>query len=351
MTTLRLDRKTPMTWEGSLDAGRAFFVWWRDRLCEVLPKPFRDRVLATFGRWTLEMESGVWRLRGPGDGEELLLDPALPDEELAERIARFANASRERRVEVTIPPECALVTGVRLAAVARAQFKRAIGLQLGRLSPLRAEDVRFDCRCVGEDAGEIDVEVGIVPKQTLAAFEQRLARLGLAVGRFRVAGQPFRFEPADPRRTASERLRYALGATAIAMFAAAICLAPVLRSAELDDLSREVRRLQPQAQRAAALRDKLRREAAPVAAVNAALSQPSALDILQRLTETMPADAQLADLRIDAASVRIAGSCGHAAQLVALLRRSGAFRHVALIGPAGKAPDGRERFEIGMSAQ
>jgi len=352
MTTFRFDPKSQITWEGTLAAGRGFITWWRETLREMAPQPWRQRILETLGRWTLSIEGGDWRLRPAAGGEEeLLLDPAVPDEELVARIDHLAAASRDRRIDVLIPPESGLTRTVRLPAAARTQLRSVIALQLGRLSPFRADDVRFDCHRAGEEAGEMDVGVGIVPKQTLAALEQRLERLGFAVHRFRFQGTSFSFTPVKARRTSQEQLQYALGLIAIVSFAAAIILAPFLRASELDSLSSEVRSMTVPAHRAASLRDGLHRAAIPLDAVNANLARPSALDILQRLTRFLPADVQLTDLKIDGAAVRIAGYSGDVKKLLAQVRRMGEFQHAILSGPVGKAADGRERFEIEMSAR
>lgn len=350
MTTLRFDLKTQITWPGLVALGRRFLAWWRERLWDLFPQPWRRR-LAALDRWTVHLDGEALRLRAASATQDnLVLDRALTDDEMRERIARLAPACCERRVDAVISPESGLIRRLRLPAAAEQRLRSVVELQLSRLSPFRAEDVRFDCRRVDEESGgEIDVEIGVVPKQTLEAMERRLERLGIAVRRFRFEDPPFSFAPVEQRHTSHERLQYVLGAVAAVAFIAAAMLAPVLRASELDGLSADVGALRSPAHQAASLRDELLRAQAPLEAAAAVLARPGALDVLQRLTLLLPKDAQLTDLKIDRTAVRLSGYCGNAGKLAALLRRSGRFADVRLSGPVGKAVDGRDRFEIQMS--
>jgi general secretion pathway protein L len=351
MTTLRFDLKTQITWTGLAASGRRFLAWWRESLWELLSQPWRRRVSAALNNWTVHLDGETLRLSSASaTHEDLVLDSSVAEDEMRERIARLAPACLERRIDAVIPSESGLTRRLTLPAAAAPRLRSVVELQLGRLSPFRAEDVRFDCRRVGgESGGEIDVEVAIVPKQALEAIEQRLERLGISVRRFRFADPPFSFAAVVSRHTYHERLQYILGAVASATFIAAVMLAPVLRASELDGLAAEVGSLRGPAHQAASLRDELRRAQGPLDAAAMVLGRPGPLDVLQRLTVLLPKDAQLTDLKIDRTAVRLSGYSGNAGKLAALLRKSGEFSDVRLSGPVGKAADGRERFEIEMS--
>lgn len=353
MTTLRFDLRTKITAADLVSSMRRFIAWWRGCLWELMPQTWRKRVALALGRWTIVLDDECWRLTAPAGGhDELMLDPAAPDHELRERIARIAAASRERRVEAVIAPDKGLIRRLRLPAAAEGRLRSVVELQLARLSPFRAEDVRFDCRRLEtEAADEIVAEAAIVPTETLDALERRLERVGLAVGGFRFEGLPFHFAPVELRRTADERIQYLLGAAAVIALALAVSLAPIMRASELEGLSAQVGTLRGPARHAVLLAENLRRAEAPMVAASTALSRPAALDILRNATEILPADVQLSDLKINGGAVRMSGSCSDAKKLVALLRRSGRFRDVATISPVGRTADGRDRFEIGLTAE
>lgn len=352
MTTLRLDLKADLTldaWKRSL---RRFFAWWGGCLWEMTPSSWRARLIATFGRWTVRLDGECWSLRAPAsEHDDLLLDPALPDEELRGRIASIAPASRERRVQVVIPAQSGLIRQLRLPEAAGQRLRSVVGLQLERLSPFRAEDVRFDCRVVDGDAdGEILAEVAIVPTRILRESERHLHRLGLGARWILLQDLPYRFAAVGERRALHERLNRVLGAIALTACVLAIVLAPMLRAAELGSLSDDVRGLRAPAHRSAELVEDLRRIEVPLRATDRALAGPQALDILERLSALLPADVQLSDLKIDGANVRLSGYCGDAGRLIALLRHADGFTRVATGAPGGRAADGRDRFEIEMLA-
>jgi general secretion pathway protein L len=352
MTTLRFDLKTQITWPGLVDAARRFLAWWQERLWEVLPGPLRAHATAAFDGWTAHLDGRTMRLRAASaDHDDLVLDYDAADDELRARVAQLAPACLRRRVDVVIPPDQGLLRSVHLPAAAQQRLRSVIELQLDRLSPFRAGDVRFDCRSVdAPSGGEIAVEIGIVPRQRLREIEQRLGRLGIAVRRFGFDGMPFSFAPVEPRRTSHEKLQYVLAGIAAAAFLCAVVLTPILRAAEIDGLAADVGRLRGPAHQAVSLQDELRRAQAPLNAAASVLARPGALDILRSLTEILPADVQLTDLKIDGAAIRLSGYGSNAARLATLLRGSGRFAHVHLSGPVGKAADGRERFEIEMAA-
>lgn len=352
MTNIRFDLKSNVSLWVLAQTARGVFAWWRGQMWDLTPSWLRRWLSDAFGRLTIVMEDGQWRVVGSADDQgELLLDPAAPDDELRDRLKRFDPARLEQRVDAVIHAEHALARTIKLPLAAAARLRSVVELQLGRISPLRAEDVRFDFRRVGEPSNaEFEVEVWVVPTRILRAYEQRLAALGLAARRFRLAGHDLEFMPCETGRTAGERLQIVLAAAAAAAFAAAMLLAPLLRSSELGSLSAEIAALRKPAHDAAMLRAELSRLQAPMLAASAALQRPAALDVLLRLTELAPADAQLSDLTIDGSQVRIRGSCRDAKRFVALLNTSGAFARAALTAPAGKAADGRDMFEIAMTA-
>ncbi len=171
--------------------------------------------MSAFGHWTVFCDDDALRLKSRNeDLETLWLDPALPDDELRERIARCAPAARDRRVDVLISPSEVLTRRLRLPAAAELRLHSVIELKFARLFPFRSEDVRFDCRRVEVvENGEIVAEVVMVPMRTLDVLERRLASLGLAVGSFRLESLPYRLMPVRRWRTPGERVRAISGSS------------------------------------------------------------------------------------------------------------------------------------------
>ncbi len=325
---MRLDLGAPVTWDGLRKDARAVFDWWWRELADMVPLRWRDPVRAAFERPRIRLEGALWRIEGRGaDDEALVLDTDLPDEALKDRIARTAPAALAQRLTAVVPETVALLRRIQLPAAASSRLRPVVGLQLGRLSPLRGDEVRFDCRKLGDlGDGLIDVEVAIVPKAALEAFEGQLGRIGLRVARFEIADKGFSLAGTDESRSGAERLQLILAGLAAALWLAAAVAIPWSRTAEIATLSGEAASLRAPAAQALAARTELMQLQGPFAAAAARLSRPDALDVLRLLTDLMPDGVQLSDLALERETLRFSGTGGDAKRIAAMLNRSGRFR-------------------------
>jgi len=76
---------------------------------------------------------------------------------------------------------------------------------------------------------------------------------------------------------------------------------------------------------------------------------PRTLDIMKELTERIPKDAWLSEMRIAEDSVIISGNAETATQLIPLLEDSPLFGDVAFLSPVSKTREGKERFRIRLN--
>lgn len=346
--TMRIDLNTPVTLDSAKAALAAFWHWWTGELRALLPGPVAERLGGAFERWAIELDGAHWRLGRRGqDGPEIILDTASPPSVMHDLIKRLEPGALVRRLDVGLPASDVLLRRIRVPASAASHMRAVVKLQLDRLSPFPPEDVLFDCRKLGpESDGEIEVEVGIVPKATLDAHEEQLAAIGLVAGRFEAAGNGLMFKPTRRRWTRHEQVQAALAGVAALALIGVIVLAPILRDNELADLSAEVAALRGPALEAAAARDEIVRLQQPLRAVSARLAAPSALDTLAALTQAIPDTAQLGTLTIDGATVRFDAAASSPARTLTLLARSGRFHALHLTAKPGPLEHGLSRFAV-----
>lgn len=349
VNAMRLDSNSPITWESASRGLREFARWWWSELRDLIAPNWLALVQSLFERRTITLDGPVWQIHARSlAAGTLTLDPAAPDMVLHDLVARLDPACLNRRIDARIAESDGLVRNIQLPAAAEQRLHSVVGLQLDRLSPLRGEDVRFDCRRIGpERDGMIDVEIAIVPKTTLQAYESRLRNVGLVPAGYRFGDTPLVLAPVQTDWTRQERVQLALGALAVLLWIGAVVLTPLSRDAELADLAGQVELLRTPATAAAAARDQLRRLQGPVAAASARLAKPNALDVLRLLSELLPDDVQLTNLTIDGDTVQLNGTGTNPPSLMALLNRSGRFRQARLIGPGIVGE--RASFEIEMS--
>ena len=73
---------------------------------------------------------------------------------------------------------------------------------------------------------------------------------------------------------------------------------------------------------------------------------PSAVMILEALSKTLPDDAHLTELRIEAGKVQIAGSATDAPGLIRLIEQSRRFTQATFFAPTVRGPSGGQSFHI-----
>jgi general secretion pathway protein L len=77
------------------------------------------------------------------------------------------------------------------------------------------------------------------------------------------------------------------------------------------------------------------------------LGTPAAVMILERLSDVLPDDTHLTELSLEGPRLRISGISSQAAELVALLERSGHFRNASFYAPTMRIPGTlTDRFSI-----
>ncbi|SRR5579862_861810 len=314
-----------------------FLSWWRKELGSLVPERFRRIADSSFARRTIRLEGDVWQVSKSGSEQEILtLDMSEPSDVLHQRIRRVDAACLANRLDAELPASCGLLRRTRLPAAAERKLLAVVGLSLGRLSPFRAGDVSYDARIVGPaEGGQIDVEVGIVPKETLERFETRLAALGIHVRAFRIAGCPLQFRPATRIRTANERIQLLLGGVAVLAWLIAIFAIPMSRQAELASLSADLASLRGPAGHAKALGSELLRLQRPFNAASARLAGPDALDALRVLSIVLPSDVQISSFDLDEGKLRVTGTGAEPAQIRDLLGKTAYFHEVTVTQPGG----------------
>lgn len=312
-----------------------FMRWWRDELQSLVPEHRRRWAASFFGRRTIRLEGVTWRISKAGL-EILSLDLSEPDHVLRQRIGTVDAASFSRRLDAELPAECGLIRQIRLPAAAERKLRAVVGLSLGRISPFRADSVSYDAKIAGPaESGQIDVEVGIVPNETLERYEMRLAALGLYVRTFRMSGSALRFAPVTGKHTANERLALILGVVAILAWGLALFAVPLSRQAELSSLSADLASLKAPAEHANALGSELSRLKRPSSAAATRLARIDALDALREVSTLLPSDVQLSSFEIADGKVRLAGTGAQPAQIREQLGRAAHFREVTVTQAGG----------------
>lgn len=355
--TITIDLSAPSRLSDLPAMARAFFGWWRSELASLLPASLAGKATAR-PRTRLMAGSSAWRLETSGpDAHTLIIEPNADDHAIAEQIMREGGAFELTGLDVLLPPGDVLIRRVELPSMAERNLHDALELQIDRLSPFTANTARIAHRRLGHDreTGKIAVEVAIVPNVRIEPLEQRLQALGLKPGAIDIedaAGGPAGFDLRKPPN-ADERRRARILNLSLALAAAIVWLLALSAWGNAGESERaswnaRIAELRPAAERSAAIRRRVEALIEPIAIANA--HDPArTLNVLDRLTRTLPNDTRVLDFKLDGTSIEIAGLTSNAPDLIGKLEAAPEFKDVKFLSPVvRRAETAQDRFEIAM---
>jgi len=337
-----------------------FLRWWGGELAFLVPEPLRKllgggrtRLLLRRGDGMLSAthasaeevrELGRWALdeAGPGLREQFYAaNPGLDDAELLLRL----DAGQS------------LVKVFKLPAVAEENLRQVVTFEMDRLTPFKAAQVYFDVRVLERlaETRQIRVELALVPRQKLDLILDELAALGWRPERVDVDGGTegigHDLLPEQFRAPASRLPRLLNIAASVLLFCllVAVVALPILKSRSLlAELQRELKVAGAVAQEVQGLRE----DAEKLANANGFLAQkkrqePAMVDMLEELTQVIPAPTALNGLQYRERKVIIQGQSPAASSLIERMEASPYFKNTSFVSPVTKdVSSGQERFQI-----
>jgi hypothetical protein len=350
---MRIDLQQAVTLESAREAVKSCWGWWMGELLALMPPGWSAAIVRYTGRPRMRRERDCWLLSWPGREDTISIEAALPVPAFRNALIRALGHTLREPVSLELGARDVLRRTVRLPRGAGARLRAAIGLQIERLCPFRADAVAFDYRTDIEtdDSSEIAVEVAIVPLAVLAEYEAWLDGVGLSVAQFESDGR-FRFPPTawhwrrDPRFVAG-----ALAAAGVALWVCAFLLAPSLRASELERESARLAAMRGSASEALNAKDALDGLTPPLALVAQKESEAKPLDVLKAVSMAFPPTAQLRELVVDGNQVRASGTSVDAGPLIGALRRAPHIVTANLIGPLEPTSHGMDRFTVALTVR
>jgi general secretion pathway protein L len=268
---------------------------------------------------------------------------------------------RGGRVELIFRAERFLFKPLELPSRAAEFLDGVVRAQIDRLTPWSAEDAAFGCsKPADAGAGRIIVTVAATAKATITPYLQAFA--GLGVHSITISTQPPAAAPNAPAIKISEeniagihdihQTRRILAAILAAgcLIAAASAIAATIVGGNLetrqDELAHRI------AERRAALVAARNAPGDPTTVAERALARrknetPSSVIALEVLSQILPDNTYVTELRIEANTLRLTGVSLDAPALIRLIEQSRHFTRATFFAPTTRAPsDPGDRFNI-----
>jgi general secretion pathway protein L len=357
----------------ALGYARRFLRWWAGELAAIARQrsraaSARDGPAVVFD--VAGAEASLWAPRRGGCeqiGRWRADTPAAAGEREIAAALRSAGALRAIQrgrlaMALRLPSESAAHTIVRLPLAVEAELRDALAMQIERLTPFRADAVRFGWRVVTRDAaaGTLSVELVVVPGRIVDDALAVLRRLGIVPDRVAVAREGADAASVgialvgDERAASGSRFRRSAAA------AAALGLAALVAA----DVWIPLRGLGAEAERLEGLLDAARRVAKEDAAIRARIEEirgdasflaerkrraPTVSEILAETTRLVPDGDWLQELMVSGSEIQMTGLSAAPDALIAAFERSQLFGHASFRAPVTRdSKSGQERFQIAV---
>lgn len=282
---------------------------------------------------------------------------------LSGRLAQLSDLqSASKDIALRLPANAALNCHVQMPNASRRNLVQALRYELSRLSPLEPEQLYFDfvVRPAPTDGKMRNVALRIVKRSLVDEAAGICSDAGLRIASIGFTGDPrdadFRQFPVNKialLRTLWRRWNVPLLGGFALLLAGLLLVAAYLRHIEAGHaLSREL----DTAQGRAVFVEYLQRKAQTALAESAFLIRqkqaPMLTGMLADLSRILPDDTSISDLTMDGDKLRLAGTSRSAADLIALLDRSGMFANAQFTAPlTQESRTGSERFDLSVEVR
>jgi general secretion pathway protein L len=253
---------------------------------------------------------------------------------------------RSNTVVLRLAADMVLERPITLPLAAERDLRRVLGYEMDRLTPFAAEEVFWAAAVESRDraAGRLVLRLSVVPKAGLWTLLQALEEIGLSPSVIETDVPQMAARRIPLRETGSRserRWRLALASTAsvcAALAVAAVVLPFARQSLALMAVQQRIDELQPRVDEVQALRRRIAAASAgtdAIAAESARLGEP--LQALAALTDILPDDTYLTELRLHQRKLTINGQSLAAARLIAGLAADPLIRNPAFVAPVTRA--------------
>jgi general secretion pathway protein L len=353
----------------------AFWSWWTGELAPLVPRSTRSAMRRRRLRPVLAFDGDAITLWTPVmQGGDVVMEPQArialgPDPTSVAMAGQAAmeplqgvvrGPSGRPRIAIALPPRQVLRRTIALPAAIEENLRQALGYDLDRHTPFKADELYFDAAVVGRNAerDEILVDVAAARRGIVDAALQQAESFGAevvaivpdppqAVGASRLNLLP------DERRPAATSWRRWQVVAPLAIFALAVLAAlalPVWQKREYAiALGRQVDAARAQASVSEGLRNELERLTAEYNfALERKFAFPPTVQVLDEITKLLPDDTWLTQMELKTSSrgkemqrdLMVRGESANAGRLITAFEESKVFAQAAPRSPTTKIQPG-----------
>jgi len=281
--------------------------------------------------------------------EKLVFQPAGPADIWPDLLAACAEHGQTLPIIIRVPADMHMERNVVLPEAARAGLRSVLHYQLPSLTPWQAEDLYWSYGLIEHDVPNkrIALRLALVRRQAVQPLVDLLLRSQRTILWIEAGGLPDRLvvRPTEAASLAWPAIflpRPRVAAAALCSLLCAVLLTSILRQELAIRAARAaLAELTPQAERAARIRQDLRRLQQAAAVLPGSTRRlGDTMALFAALTDTLPDDAYLTKISVQDGHVDIAGVSGSPANLLRAISANPDFQDITL-GPLSQAGSGQ----------
>jgi len=329
-----------------IESIRAGWHWWLQELGQMVPQSVRDAVTMNDAVVVDARPADFLLVRRRGQTEGTIA--RIPCDALAGRALRLSIPRTGRRwrddpVILQLPQSDALDRTLRLPRTARRDLDNILRHEVVRQSPIDAQDIYYDYRVAPSSAGNGMLEIGlrIARRDSVDPLLQLFREAGIPIAAVEFSGDLAHADgatfPADPTAARDLKLRprivpalVALVAVCALLFVGALYLRGAWTQADLEARVDDARSRAVMVTTLQRRLDAAHRQAIFLAGQK---NNPAAAAVLAEVSRTLPSDSWLSEFELNGNEVRIHGTSGSAASLIALFDSSRYFTSAQFRSP------------------
>jgi general secretion pathway protein L len=340
---------------------RTGWRWWVSTLAGLLPSGLRDAFSDRGDRIVIETGTDELQVVRRSRAHETVV-ARIPRDEFAVRtlglsvpkpsgLARYFGDP----VILELPPDSALVRALRLPRAARRNLDGILRHEVGRQSPIGAENIYYDYRLTGGDAEAIDLDLRIVQRETVDDNLSLCRNAGIAISAVAfagdaaaVAGGTFPVDGTASRRLALRRYLVPMFAALVVVLGFAFVASVYLRgAAEAADLEARVDDARAHAVAVERLQRRLDAATRQAAFLTQQKQAPATVAVLATVARLLPDDTWLYQFELNGREVRLHGFSAQAPALIGLFDSSPYFSDAEFRAPLMQGPTATlQRFDL-----
>jgi general secretion pathway protein L len=336
----------------------AAWRWWSGEIASLVPMSLRQSLANGRGRQVLVLAAdGTAELVQQGAGREETLAQIDLDTTRLEEAREVLAAARQRSAigaALRLPAETALSATMALPLAAEANLDQVVAFELDRRTPFKHEEVYHSQRVLQRDVASkrLSVQLTVVPRRVVDEALALAERLGLALDRVEVTGEPSgNLLPARPQPFSARLPSLAFGmlAVLVAILACAAAFIPLEQAHRAATaLGVEVAKSKQLAEESLRLQKEIDAEIQESGFLAARKRQvPSVSEILYAVTHMLPDDTWLSELEVSAGEMRVTGYAESASAILGVIDQSPQFANATFRSPVTQDQRAkREQFNI-----